>query len=66
MQVVSWQENDDKGKVSKKKKVACSNGVIYESITKASVALNINRRSINNVLSGTSKTAGGYKWEYLQ
>lgn len=30
------------------------------------VALNINRRSINNVLSGTSKTAGGYKWEYLQ
>lgn len=68
MQVVTWQENDDKGKASKETKVkAFIDGiwVQFESVTKASEELEINRRSISNVLSGLSKTAGGLKWEYL-
>ena len=43
------------------------NGVMiaeYKSITYASLITGINRRSINNVLSGYAQTAGGYIWEY--
>lgn len=36
----------------------------YKSITFASVMTGINRRSINNVLSGFANTAGGYVWKY--
>jgi len=35
----------------------------YDSISQAGEELNI-RTSINNALSGVSKTAGGYKWKY--
>ena len=36
----------------------------YKSITYASQMTGINRRAINNVLSGYAKTAGGYVWKY--
>lgn len=36
----------------------------YKSITYASEITGINRRSINNVLSGFAQTAGGYVWGY--
>ena len=37
---------------------------VYKSITYASAMTGINRRSINNVLSGYTRTAGGYVWKY--
>lgn len=36
----------------------------YKSIAEASRVTGIGRTSINNVLCGWSKTAGGYKWAY--
>lgn len=36
----------------------------YKSISYAGKITGISRRAINNVLSGTSKTAGGYVWKY--
>lgn len=38
--------------------------IIYNSITQASVELNISRTSISNVLSGRSKSAGSLTWKY--
>lgn len=53
---------------SKNKAVVQSNknGVVarFKSITEASRATGIGRTSINNVLKGWSKTAGGYGWQY--
>lgn len=37
---------------------------IFDSITHASEITGINRRSINNVLTGWAATAGGYQWKY--
>ena len=36
----------------------------YKSIKTASLQTGIGRTSINNVLKGWSKTAGGYEWRY--
>ena len=38
----------------------------FISIIEASKKMNINRHSINHVLSGRNKTAGGYSWIYLK
>lgn len=38
--------------------------IYYDSVTKASIGLNLLRTSIHNCLSGKSKTSGGYKWTY--
>lgn len=46
------------------KKVKCSNGVIYNSISEASKILNIQRTNICFVFSGKRKTAGGLKFNY--
>ena len=69
LSIMYFKENDDNGKQHKEKSIICysiDNCYIdtFESITKASEELNINRRSISNALSKLSKTAGGYKWEY--
>ena len=37
----------------------------WDSAYEASKILGIGRKNIGNVLSKYSKTAGGYKWEYL-
>lgn len=38
----------------------------YKSITYASNLTGISRTAINNVLTGWSKTAGGYEWAYTE
>ena len=38
----------------------------YKSISYASKLTGIKRNSINNALSGWSKTAGGYEWRYCE
>lgn len=53
------------GRKSKyRKKIVCSNGIIYDSITQASQSLNIIRNNINQVCLGKRKTAGGLKFNY--
>jgi hypothetical protein len=37
----------------------------YKSISYASQLTGINRKAINNALSGWSNTAGGYEWKYI-
>ena len=44
--------------------ICVETGVIYDSVSMAAKALNIKRSSISNVLTGRSKTAGGYHWKY--
>ena len=39
-------------------------GIVYESVAIAADTLGISRTSITNCLTGRSKTAGGYHWEY--
>ena len=38
---------------------------IYNSVSEAAKALNINRSGISNALRGKAKTAGPYHWEYV-
>ena len=38
----------------------------YKSISYASKMTQISRTAINNVLTGWSKTAGGYEWKYTE
>jgi group I intron endonuclease len=53
------------GRKSKhRKKVLCSNGIIYDSISHASNTLNIPRSNINSVCNGKRKTANGLKFNY--
>lgn len=55
------------GEKFKKPVKQIENGIviaIFPSIVEAAEALGINCRSISNTLTGRSKTAGGYKWQY--
>lgn len=38
---------------------------IYRSLTQAAKSNNIKRTALGECLRGTSKTSGGYKWEYI-
>lgn len=50
---------------SKYKKCICvETGKIFDSIYQASEFCNLSRSSITNALTGRSKSAGGYHWEY--
>ena len=40
-------------------------GKVYESLLEAEKDLSINRTCIGNVCRGKQKTAGGYKWAYV-
>lgn len=48
------------------KKIIDSNGVIYESITKACSITGTLRTSIINCLKNRTKTAGKLKWKYYE
>lgn len=55
------------GKSSRAKAVYCiTNNTVYDSITTASKALNINRVTISSVCKGKAITAGGYIFSYVQ
>lgn len=49
------------------RKIKCvETGEKFNSIKEASIKMNINRHSINHVLRGRNKKAGGYTWMYLK
>ena len=52
--------NDDK-----KVAIRCSDGTMFDSIVSASKILGISRTGISNVLSGRSKTCGGFGFYYI-
>ncbi len=57
----------EQGKIGTDKKIICKEtGIIYDSITKAALSLNINGTHISSVCSGKRKTCGGYHWEYVK
>ena len=72
-----WAVVDDQEKISElsalagkckaaKRSVICvETGSIFESITEAARYMNVSQPGISNVLSGRSKTAGGYHWKYF-
>lgn len=49
------------------KRIRCiETGDIYKSIQEASNITGVNRNSISAVCRGKYKTAGGYRWEYIE
>ncbi|NLB48861.1 MAG: hypothetical protein GX813_03380 [Erysipelotrichia bacterium] len=53
------------GKASRKKIRNIETGIVYDSVSIAGDTLGISRTSITNCLTGRSKTAGRYHWEYV-
>ena len=52
---------------SHQKKVICvESGEIFNSITEASKAVDIDPSNISNCLAGRKKTAAGYHWRYYE
>lgn len=50
-----------------KRSILCVDlGVIFESVSDASKEMGINRANIAECASGKRKTAGGFKWAYLE
>ena len=68
IQVITWAENNEKGRVSKFRSVIGTdkNGgtVEFASIKEAQLVLNI--KGISSNLIGKSPSAGGYKWIYKE
>ena len=57
----SQRSGDARGKT-----VRCvETGVVYPSVSKAARETKINKTSIRYCASGTQKTAGGYRWEFI-
>lgn len=40
-------------------------GRVFESVTEAAEWLGLNASCVSRVLAGYTKTAGGYRWEYI-
>lgn len=47
-----------------KRKVQCSNGRVFESVTQAGLLMGIHGSNISAVCRGKRKTAGGFGWVY--
>ena len=65
IQLMTWSENNEKGRVSKFKSIIGENDreiVEFKSLKEAQETLNIT--NISSALTGRHKTAGGYKWRY--
>ena len=66
---IKGQEDDviiKKRQYYNSKRVLCiDTGEIFDSVSEAGRELNINRKAIANNCNGMSKTAGGFKWEYI-
>lgn len=60
------EENREKLRIANMRPVRCiDTQTVYKSVNEAAVSLCVCRSSISNNLSGRSKTAGGYKFEYI-
>ena len=52
--------------IDKQKRIICNNGQVFKSVQEASEKLHICRTSISNVLTGRSKKAGGFTFQYYK
>lgn len=58
-------ENCEKLRQANRVRVRCvETGIVFVSVEEAALTAGVCRTSISNVLSGRSKTAGGYRFEY--
>lgn len=58
-----WNRHISEGHLNE---VICINtGIIYRNIKEAATQTGINRSAISNCVGGFAKTAGGFKWKYL-
>ena len=69
LQIITWEENNDKGRKECSKKVKQYNLdgnyiKTYNSIIEASKELGIYKSNISKVCKRKMKTTGGYIWEY--
>lgn len=71
LQVITWEENNNKGRKEKSIKVNQYdiNGnyiKTFNSIVEASKEVNIYKSNISSCCKGKIKTCAGYKWEYAK
>lgn len=60
------KENCEKLSLANKVRVRCvDTGIVFASVEDAALTIGVCRTSVSNVLTGRSKTAGGYKFEYV-
>lgn len=71
LQIITWKENNDKGRKENYKKVDMydldGNYIkTYNSIIEASKEVNIYKSNISACCKGKSKTSAGYIWKYAK
>lgn len=69
LQLMTWQENDDKGKREKMKPVigiheSTGDRIEFCSLTEAAIAVNVRSSSISACCYGKLKTSAGYFWQH--
>ena len=63
----TWREKRTGKNNPRARKIRCiDTGEVFNTIKEASKAYNVGRTNIGECLSGRTKTAGGYKWEYYK
>ena len=63
---IKTPEERDTSKVPRKRIICLDTNITYESLTAASKETGIGSKSISHCLTGRSKTAGGYRWDYVK
>ena len=58
-------ENGELQKLIKKPIICIDTGEIFDSVKSAAVSVGVDPSAISAVLNGRGKTAGGYRWDYL-
>ena len=59
-------EERDTSKVPRKRIICLDTNTTYESLVAASKETGISTGSISHCLTGRTKTAGGYRWDYVK
>lgn len=63
----TWREKRTGKNNPRARKIRCiDTGEVFNTIKEASKAYSVGRTNIGECLSGRTKTAGGYKWEYYK
>lgn len=58
-------EDENQQKLFKKPIICIDTGEIFDSVKSAAVSVGVSRSCISMALNGKMKTAGGYRWAYL-
>ena len=69
LQIITWKENNDKGRKEKSKKVKqydLKGNYIktFNSVVEASKEVNVYKSNISSCCKGKLKTSAGYEWKY--